>query len=81
MYGELVVTASNLGNCSLIVLKRSLTMGSMRSIFLLVLYLLAVATRLLNPDGVRSVIAENLLLRRQLSVQGRGRSKAPDLKK
>ena len=55
-------------------------MADMRSVFLLIIHLLAVAARLLKTGGVRSVIAENLLLRQQLIVLGRTRNKAPNLK-
>ena len=55
-------------------------MADMRSLFLLIIHLLAVAARLPKTGGVRSVIAENLLLRQQLIVLGRTRNKAPNLK-
>jgi len=55
-------------------------MLSMRSVFLLIMHLLALAARLVKTGGVRSVIAENLLLRQQLIVLGRTRNKAPNLK-
>jgi len=55
-------------------------MADMRSVFLLIIHLLAVAARLLKTGGVRSVIAENLILKHQLMVLGRSRDKAPNLK-
>ena len=55
-------------------------MGRMRTALLLIVHLLAVAARLLKPGGVRSVIAENLLLKQQLIVLGRSRNKAPNFR-
>ena len=55
-------------------------MADMRSVLLLIIHLLTVVARLLKTGGVRSVIAENLLLRQQLIVLGRTRNKAPNLK-
>ena len=55
-------------------------MLSMRSVFLLIIHLMALAARLVKTGGVRSVIAENLLLRQQLIVLGRSRNKAQNLK-
>ena len=52
----------------------------MRSFVLLVIHLLVLAARSLKSGGVKSVIAENLLLKQQLIVLGRPRSKAPNLK-
>ena len=52
----------------------------MRSTFLLFVHLLAVAARLLKPGGIRSVIAENLLLKQQLIVLRRSRNKAPNFR-
>jgi hypothetical protein len=48
--------------------------------FLLTLLHLAVMTaKVCGPDGVRAVIAENLVLKQQLLVLRRGRQRAPNL--
>lgn len=52
----------------------------MTSFFLLVIHLLVLAARLLTSGGVKSVIAENLILKHQLIVLARSRRKAPNLK-
>lgn len=51
----------------------------MRSLVLLINHLLVLAARLLKSGGVKSVIAENLILKQQFIVLDRPRSKAPNL--
>ena len=51
----------------------------MRNLLLTLLHLAVVAARLRGPGGVRSVIAENLLLKQQLIVLRRARRRAPNL--
>ena len=52
----------------------------MRSVTLLFIDLVVLLTTTLKPGGVKSVIAENLLLTHQLIVLDRARRKAPNLK-
>lgn len=52
----------------------------MRCIGILFLDLLVLATKLLGHGGIKAVIAENLLLKHQLSVIGRTNHRAPNLK-
>ena len=47
--------------------------------FMLVAHLLATSAKLLRPGGVRSVVAESLLLKHQLLTLKRSRKKAPKL--
>ena len=51
----------------------------MRSLLLLLIHVLVTIARLLGPGGMRSVIAENLLLKHQLLVLRRSRQRAPAL--
>ena len=51
----------------------------MRATALLAIHLLVLLAKLLKPGGVKSVIAENLILKQQLIVVGRSRLKAPNL--
>ena len=52
----------------------------MRSVILLFIDLVILLATTLKPGGVKSVIAENLLLKHQLIVLDRARRKAPNLK-
>lgn len=52
----------------------------MRSVTLLFIDLVILLATTLKPGGVKSVIAENLLLKHQLIVLDRARRKAPNLK-
>ena len=52
----------------------------MRDLALLLIHLLATVARLLGPGGVRSVVAESLLVKHQLLVLNRTRSRAPALR-
>lgn len=51
----------------------------MRATTLLAIHLLVLLVKSLKPGGIKSVIAENLLLKQQLIVMGRSRRKAPNL--
>jgi putative transposase len=51
----------------------------MKDAMILVFRLLAVITRLLQPGGGRTIVAENLLLKQQLLLHSRSRSRAPNL--
>ena len=51
----------------------------MRDLLLLAVHLFVTLAKLARPGGVRSVIAESLLLKHQLIVSGRSRRRAPPL--
>ena len=52
----------------------------MMNVWLTLLDLAVVTAKLCGPGGVRAVIAENLVLKRQLLVLRRGRERAPNLR-
>src|SRR5215471_18353781 len=51
----------------------------MKDLLLTLLHLVVVAAKLCGPGGVRTVIAENLLLKQQLIALRRARKRAPNL--
>jgi hypothetical protein len=51
----------------------------MRDLFPLAVQLIVTLAKLARPGGVRSVIAESLLLKHQLIISGRSRRRAPPL--
>lgn len=51
----------------------------MRSLLILLVHALTTLARLLGPGGIRSVLAENLLIKQQLLVINRSRHRAPAL--
>ena len=51
----------------------------MKGLLLALLHLAVVTARLGGPGGVRTVMAENLLLKQQLIVLRRARQRAPNL--
>jgi putative transposase len=51
----------------------------MRNLAVLVIYLIATLARLLGPGGVRSLVAESLLLKHQLLIVNRSRQRSPTL--
>jgi len=51
----------------------------MKDAMILLFHLLAVIARLLRPGGGRTLVAENLLLKQQLLLHSRSRSRAPNL--
>jgi len=51
----------------------------MKDVALLVIHLISLLIRLLQPGGIKAVVAENLLLKQQLLVIRRSRGKAPNL--
>ena len=51
----------------------------MRNLAVLFIHLLATLARLLGPGGVRSVVAESLLLKHQLLIVNRSRQRSPNL--
>jgi len=54
-------------------------MSTMRAAVLLASHLLVLLAKSLKRGGIKSVTAENLLLKQQLIVMGRTRLKAPNL--
>src|SRR5580700_8694340 len=52
----------------------------MRDFLILFVHLIVTAARLARPGGVRSVVAESVLVRHQLLVLNRGRKRAPKLR-
>ena len=50
----------------------------MRDFLFLFLHLIVIVVRLAKPGGLRSVLAESLLLRHQLLILNRGRKRAPN---
>jgi putative transposase len=51
----------------------------MKDLFVLVAHLLTTLVKLMKPGGMRSVMAESLLLKHQLLVLNRGRKRVPTL--
>jgi hypothetical protein len=51
----------------------------MRHLLVLFIHLIAILTQLLQPGGVRSLIAESLLLKHQLLIVNRSRQRSPTL--
>src|SRR5262245_10951001 len=56
------------------------TIPSMRDVVILFVHLIVTVVRPLGPGGLRSVVAETLILRHQLLVLNRGRKRAPNLR-
>ena len=52
----------------------------MRDILTLVLHASVTIIRLTRPGGLRSVVAESVLMRHQILVVNRGRKRAPNLR-
>jgi hypothetical protein len=52
----------------------------MRDLAVLFVDLLVVICRLARPSGIRSVIAESVLVKHQLSILNRSRKRAPNLR-
>ena len=52
----------------------------MRDFLILLLHLIVTLARLAGPGGVRSVVAESVLVRHQALVLSRGRKRAPNLR-
>jgi putative transposase len=51
----------------------------MRHLVVLLIHLIVVLTQLLQPGGVRSLVAESLLLKHQLLIVNRSRQRSPHL--
>ncbi len=52
----------------------------MRDFLILFVHLIVTVVRLARPGGLRSVVAESLLVRHQLLILNRGRKRAPNLR-
>jgi len=52
----------------------------MRNLAVLFIHFIAVLARLLGPGGVRSLIAESLLLKHQILISNRSRKRSPNLR-
>ena len=52
----------------------------MREFIVLLVHSIVTLVRLAKPDGLRSVVAESVLLRHQLLILNRGRKRAPNLR-
>jgi hypothetical protein len=52
----------------------------MRDISTLFLHAIVIVTRLGRPGGLRSVVAESVLMRHQVLILNRGRKRAPNLR-
>ncbi len=53
----------------------------MRELFILVFHLLVTLCRLMRPGGVRSILAESLLLKHPLIVVRRSQKRAPSVER
>ena len=51
----------------------------MRDFLILVVHMIVTLARLAKPGGVRSIVAESVLIRHQLLILNRGRKRAPNL--
>src|SRR5215831_10616141 len=52
----------------------------MRDVFTLFLHAIVIIVRLARPGGLRSVVAESVLIRQQVLILNRGRKRAPNLR-
>ena len=52
----------------------------MRDLLILLVHLIATLARLLGPGGLRSVVAESLLVKQHLLILNRSRQRAPNLR-
>ena len=52
----------------------------MREFAILLVHLIVTLARLTRPGGLRSVVAESVLVRQQLLILNRGRKRAPNLR-
>ena len=52
----------------------------MRDLLILLVHLITTLARLLGPGGLRSVVAESLLVKQQLLILNRSRHRAPNLR-
>src|SRR5712671_2643855 len=52
----------------------------MRDVVILFIHLIVTVVRLARPGGLRSVVAESVLVKHQLQILNRGRKRAPNLR-
>ena len=52
----------------------------MREVVILFTHLIVTVVRLTRPGGLRSVVAESVLVKHQLLILNRGRQRAPNLR-
>src|SRR6202011_2900618 len=52
----------------------------MRDVVILFVHLIVTAVRLARPGGLRSVVAESVLVKHQLLILNRGRKRAPNMR-
>src|SRR4029079_128112 len=52
----------------------------MRDVVILFVHLIVTVARLAGPGGLRSVVAESVLVKHQLRILNRGRKRAPNLR-
>ena len=52
----------------------------MRDVVILFIHLIVTVVRLTRPGGLRSVVAESLLVKHQVRILNRGRKRAPKLR-
>ena len=52
----------------------------MRDLFILFVHIIATLARLLGPGGIRSVVAESVLIKQQLLILNRSRQRSPNLR-
>ena len=82
MCGPCVILVLCLANCYFAQIPQDFPpwyYSSMRNLAVLVIHLIATLARLLGPGGVRSLVAESLLLKHQLLIVNRSRQRSPNL--
>ena len=52
----------------------------MRDLVILFIHVIATLARLLGPGGIRSVVAESVLVKQQLLILNRSRARSPNLR-
>ena len=52
----------------------------MRNLVILFVHIIATLARLLGPGGIRSVVAESVLVKQQLLILNRSRQRSPNLR-
>ena len=59
---------------------RSCYNAEMRDLVILLVHVIVTLSRLLGPGGIRSVVAESVLVKQQLLILNRSRQRAPSLR-
>ncbi len=65
---------------SLAILGRNRQNWPMRDLIILLVHLISTLARLLGPGGLRSIVAETLLVKQQMLILNRSRKRAPNLR-